>query len=309
MRHLGTLAVLVVAGVAWANVPPPPSKVVSVEATVKLDKEIKGFVLFFDDHSGKLPKQVDLSTEKATAVPFSEPADKFVLRQGVLLLAVPEDLAPKLKTADDWKKRRDWDDDDWDRDDDSRKLAGERRRARPLRACEQRQHLAGMKRALEEFKSQLMDNFVAPAAQGRCGKQDDPASRRDVSHAPSRFDPVHARHPHIAQDNLGSEFAVCERGFAAVVRPALVAVHAQDLHKRVRYDRFVIDDCNSASWCDLAHFVLRRAWGCPRFPLGLRRVHRRACRVSPRPSPFANDAGVEPGDGGGELKTSCHRTS
>jgi len=105
MRFLATLSVLTVAvGVASADlaVPPPKGKkFVPVSSTVKLEKEIKGYTLFTRANApgqrGALPKQFDLSTEKAVAVPEWG-------GRNMSLYAVPDDMVSKLKTADDWNK-------------------------------------------------------------------------------------------------------------------------------------------------------------------------------------------------------------
>jgi hypothetical protein len=97
------IALLLTAGVVLANTPPPPPRDVPIEATVKLDQEVKGFVLFFDDTSGELPKRAELSTDKPTALPFRVANGH---QQSVYLLAVPEELVAKLKTVEDWNAAR-----------------------------------------------------------------------------------------------------------------------------------------------------------------------------------------------------------
>jgi hypothetical protein len=102
---VGLLLAGVVAGVAAANVPPPRDKVVPVDATVKLEKELKGYVLYLNDYGGGVPTRFEVGTDKAVPLPFRE--QKGVeLRQGVELLAVPEGVVAKLKTAEDWKAAR-----------------------------------------------------------------------------------------------------------------------------------------------------------------------------------------------------------
>lgn len=96
-------ALLLTAGGVLANTPPPPPRAVPVEVTVKLDQEVKGYVLFFDDFRGELPTKAELSTEKPTALPFRVVNGH---QQSVYLLAVPEELVAKLKTVDDWKATR-----------------------------------------------------------------------------------------------------------------------------------------------------------------------------------------------------------
>lgn len=105
MRFLAVLALsVVVTGFAAADIaipPPKGKKFVPVSSTVKLDKEIKGYTLFTRANApgqrGAEPKKLEVGTEKAVAVPEWGGRD-------MSLYAVPDDLVPKLKTADEWNK-------------------------------------------------------------------------------------------------------------------------------------------------------------------------------------------------------------
>lgn len=105
MRFPAVLAVsAVVVSLAAADIaipPPKGKKFVPVSSTVKLEKELKGYVLFTranaPGQTGAMPKKFELSTEKATALPEWG-------RRSMSVYAVPEDMVSKLTTAKEWNK-------------------------------------------------------------------------------------------------------------------------------------------------------------------------------------------------------------
>ena len=105
MRFLSALLVsAAVVGVASADIaipPPTGKKFVPVSSTVKLDKEIKGYTLYTraiaPGQWGAMPKKFEPGTEKATAVPEWG-------SRTMGLYAIPDDLAAKITTADEFNK-------------------------------------------------------------------------------------------------------------------------------------------------------------------------------------------------------------
>lgn len=102
MRFLVVLlAAVVFIGICGANMGPPPKgkKYAGITNTVKLEKELKGFTLFTRHNAIEwelsVPVPFDVDNDKPVKVPANP--------RGTTLYAVPSDLAPKLKTADDWK--------------------------------------------------------------------------------------------------------------------------------------------------------------------------------------------------------------
>jgi hypothetical protein len=105
MRHLATLAVAAaVVGVASADIaipPPKGKKFIPVNSTVKLEKEVKGYVLMTravaPGQWGAMPQKFQPSTEKAIALPEWG-------SRTMALYAVPDELAAKITTADQFNK-------------------------------------------------------------------------------------------------------------------------------------------------------------------------------------------------------------
>lgn len=101
-RLVATLLGLgLIAGVAAANGAPPPQPpkgkvVIPVDVSVKLEKEIKGYVVFDTIYAGESRRQV-VGTEKAVTIPPNPWLGGGGSRYPVYVYAVPEDLVPKLK--------------------------------------------------------------------------------------------------------------------------------------------------------------------------------------------------------------------
>ena len=105
MRFLSALLVsAAVAGLASADIaipPPKGKKFIPVSSTVKLEKPIKGYTLFTraiaPGQRGAMPAKFEPGTEKPTAVPEWG-------SRTMGLYAIPDDLAAKITTADQFNK-------------------------------------------------------------------------------------------------------------------------------------------------------------------------------------------------------------
>lgn len=105
MRFLSALLVsAAVVGVASADIaipPPKGKKFVPVSSTVKLEKEVKGYTLYTraiaPGQWGAMPTKFEPGTEKATAVPEWG-------SRTMGLYAIPDELAAKITTADQFNK-------------------------------------------------------------------------------------------------------------------------------------------------------------------------------------------------------------
>jgi hypothetical protein len=105
MRFLSVLAVsAAVVGVAAADIAVPPpkgKKFLPVGSTVKLDREAKGYTLYTraiaPGQWGAMPAKFEVGTEKAVAVPEWG-------SRTMGLYAIPDELAAKITTADQFNK-------------------------------------------------------------------------------------------------------------------------------------------------------------------------------------------------------------